>query len=447
MRYEFEVFISYAHEDGAFVRDLVRRLRAAGIEKTWLDEERMRGGDDVVGTLNTVAGTKARHALFVVSDAWLASDYADHELRVFRQNRQAGRRAVPILRFPRDEEKLKPGLGALASVEWLEDAPDPDARFWLVYCGLRDLEPGPRDTWHRRGLEAQGKAAAKSLPQAPSEVAARAVEQAARRSSQQVLTCDRDPQWGKLVTRAKDHRNEAIFVVGPQRQGHRFFLERILSCLPRDPLRRTCIVDWRPRPPQARGPARAALAAALECSADRLERTLRGILAHQNLVLVHLPVFEEARAEPLVYYYTRWIPELLDASLKSTDEDPVRVGSVKLIQAVRWPPVGGLELGLARLALPFGLTATRWGRRCLKVRATRSMLRTLRAAARPELPIVRLRELDPIPRKEVEEWAATLDLGPQQQDELVDYAFDGSGETDDVLRRLAEKLDPQGVDL
>src|SRR5690348_3304487 len=74
------VFVSYSHQDGAWVLDRpVPVLKAAGVEVA-VDAERFRVGGSVVGQMDAVQDA-AEKSLLVLLSAYLASDYCRHELR------------------------------------------------------------------------------------------------------------------------------------------------------------------------------------------------------------------------------------------------------------------------------------------------------------------------------------------------------------------------------
>jgi len=50
-----DVFISYSHSDSHFARQLVRRLRDAGVD-CFLDEERIQWGDKITDTVREALG-------------------------------------------------------------------------------------------------------------------------------------------------------------------------------------------------------------------------------------------------------------------------------------------------------------------------------------------------------------------------------------------------------
>lgn len=146
------VFISYSHqppENADFVRQLAAKLRAANFD-VWLDEERIAGAEDIEENI-FAAIAAADAALFVVNSRWLERDraYIRHEVSLVSQ--RVGARRVVVLRDPAEDKDLGPYFSTLKRLEWYPNDPQPDARFWEVYCGITGTPPGPRSDWEERG--------------------------------------------------------------------------------------------------------------------------------------------------------------------------------------------------------------------------------------------------------------------------------------------------------
>lgn len=91
------------------------------------------------------------HAIFLISKLWLSRRLSAFELGRFDRANRPQARLIPVFRLPKEQLKLPPQLVRLKGVTWLETDPDPDARFWEVYCGITDTAPGPQDAWGDRG--------------------------------------------------------------------------------------------------------------------------------------------------------------------------------------------------------------------------------------------------------------------------------------------------------
>ncbi|HXU32563.1 MAG TPA: toll/interleukin-1 receptor domain-containing protein [Thermoanaerobaculia bacterium] len=151
-----QIFISYSRqpsENAEFVRDLAGRLRVAGFT-VWLDVEQIPPGADVQAAA-TRAIEESEIGLFVITSRWFEREWTQHEVRLFGEGNQSARRLV-VLRETIDSRRLGrlgPYLSGLHRVIWLADEPQPDARFWEIYCGITGREPGPTDLRDQRGRE------------------------------------------------------------------------------------------------------------------------------------------------------------------------------------------------------------------------------------------------------------------------------------------------------
>ena len=441
MTFTFDVFVSYAHPDRDFAVDLAHQLGRAGLQ-VWFDEEQVPAGAPVQETLAR-AVSEARHAVFVITDAWLDRDWTEWELELFQADRQAGRIAIPLLRIPRDVKRLGPYLSKQNALDWPADDPQPQARLWQVLCGLRQEPAGPRDAWSERARQALGEGRNGPALQArtPAEREARTVL-AARQGAHVALTCDRSPQWGALTTCAATEGSQALFVTGAQGQGHEVFFERVAQCLPKDPRRRIRTVRWGPLTPASQGPFLAALAEALDCRQCRPEQlaaALRTQLADQNLVLLHRPVFEEEFADDaLALYYTRWLPELL-AHVEALDATPGSGsrGGLKLVQGIAWCRSSPLTSGAAWLLRRLGAGgSTGWAKNALEKGDALAALGRIRRQADPRLPIVLLDELQDLCREDVEQWSLLLPAA--ERGRIVDRVMHGARDSADILQRITE---------
>jgi hypothetical protein len=441
LTFAFDVFVSYAHRDHDFAADLVRQLDRLGF-RVWFDEERMEAGAPIQDTLVQALG-EARHALFVVTDAWLARDWTSWELEVFHQSQQSereGRIAIPILRLPRDVKRLGPYLSKPNAVDWPEGDPEPLARLWQILCGLRQEPLGPRESWSERARQALGGNGPALAARTPAEREARTVLAARQGCADAVLACDRAPQWGTLTAYAATPYSHALFVHGSQGQGHEVFFERVAQNLPKDPRRSIHTVKWGPLPPTARGPFFDALAGALDCRPGRLAATLRAQLADQNLVLLHRPVFEEEledEDEALALYYTRWLPELL-AEVNPVDTAP-RPGErwgLKLVQGIAWCRASPLQGGAAWLLRRLGAGGATWAKNALERGDALRAVERIRREADPRLPVVLLDELRDLRREDVEQWS--LLLAPGERGRIVDRVMHGARDSADILQRISE---------
>jgi hypothetical protein len=132
----FSCFISYSHEDESFCRQLVSRLRRAGI-KVWFADEDMKGGMKIVQQIYN-AIKKYDRLLIVLSDCSINSDWVSKEIKRARKREQKD--GVSVL-FPI----------RLCSMETIND--------WELMDGSEDLASEVREyylidfsSWTDQGL-------------------------------------------------------------------------------------------------------------------------------------------------------------------------------------------------------------------------------------------------------------------------------------------------------
>jgi TIR domain len=92
----YDLFVSYAHEDGAAVERIVRQLEAAGL-RVFRDVECIAPGESIADRIHE-ALSGAAGAVVVVSHAYLASVWAGRELDALLARRRSGGLALyPVL--------------------------------------------------------------------------------------------------------------------------------------------------------------------------------------------------------------------------------------------------------------------------------------------------------------------------------------------------------------
>lgn len=431
MSWEFDVFVSYSRRDEAFVDSLVEMLRQANL-KYWLDREQMPGGTDINDSL--IRGLKvSRHVIAVVTENWLARDYTTWEVAAAQEALKGERTLVPLALQSFDAERLGPFLHRRNVLLWLANDPDPDARFWEVYCALRQEGPGRKEEWSAKGRAVRSAQAGTTrpgsvlLPATPAEEEWKATQSARRGEARIIYSCDREKQWHPLEAHARQPGHGALFVTGARGEGHDFFLDAVEECYPETPRRWIRKVAWRQHlPPRDKEEFLRTLGASLPCraaSAADPGEALRAWLRDRNLVLVHRPVLPaRLRDEALISYYTRWLPELLP-------EPGTGSGVLKVIQGIDWasPPQG-----LGRLTALF---------RPHESQEVDEALKAIRGQAAKGLPVFLLPQLEPITREQLETFIETL---PQEDrrdhEELLDYCLDGAAHSSDILQRIIRRL-------
>jgi hypothetical protein len=388
-----QVFISYAHTDAdaPLALRIAERLRAAGLT-AWLDRASISPSAHTREAIERAA-RESNHAVFLVSRSWLVRDWTEWELGLFEHRDPATVRRVPVLRRPRRELRLPPGLYRHAGFEWLEDDPDEDARFWELYCALLGREPGLPQHW-----SAEGRALTPGVdpppPPPPPE------------SERPSLKCDRARQWTATDTLASSGGNELILVPGAAGQDHDHFMQRIEGHFRPDPPRAIVPVAWRGQGrPRSEGDFRESLAAILRVPPLYLEAELAGRLARENLVLLHPCIRFRFVDSPLVRYYSTWWPEWLKAAGAA--------GNVKCVQPIEWPPYSFPKM------LHRWLSAEAAARGTEKPDALGLIRRVLDASA-PLLRAIRLAELKDVTRQDLTEFCDLQGLTPPQREWLLD---------------------------
>lgn len=89
-----KVFISHAHQDDAFARQLAEGLKSVGIE-VWVDDLALRVGDNLIEKINEGL-SKCDHLIVIMSKAYFESSWTRHEFSAFAAREMAGK-TNPIL--------------------------------------------------------------------------------------------------------------------------------------------------------------------------------------------------------------------------------------------------------------------------------------------------------------------------------------------------------------
>jgi hypothetical protein len=404
--WKFDVFVSYSRRDSAFVERLVGMLRQAGLE-VWLDVEQVPGGAEIQETVLR-ALEAARSVIAVVSEHWLGSDYATWEIATARAALRDDRFLVPLALQEFDAGRLGPFLHRRNVLVWPPNDPDPDARFWEVFCALHGQGAGPRAEWSARGREKRRSAreGGGSVLSAGTEAerARRDANRARWGPARAALRFDRTPQWKEIEDHAGLPWHEALIVQGEDHESPELFLEAVQQYFPETPPRRIVPILWNHnRPPQTKTAFFTEIARAFGVLGANLPYALGNELREQNLVLVHRPQLAASlRNRALVKYYTEHLPALL-SRLQSG-------GCIKLVQGIAWS-----------------------GDRLAERHATEAWLRGIRRNQR--LPIVLLEPLRPITEQDVDTWSWTL---PPHEDRnsVVKKILDGAGNSAEILSRI-----------
>ena len=107
--YEYDLAMSYAGEDRAYVEDVVRRVQASGARVFYDQDELARmWGENLVDFLQSIYARKARYAILFVSRDYIAKKWTNHE-RQAAQDRALQQASPYVLPVKLDSSEL-PGL-------------------------------------------------------------------------------------------------------------------------------------------------------------------------------------------------------------------------------------------------------------------------------------------------------------------------------------------------
>jgi hypothetical protein len=151
------VFVSYCPEpveNARFARWLAEGLRRVGFE-VCLHEWR-KAGDSQPEIVLPEGSSGARHALIIVTKHWLEGPWPQPEIRLLPAQPSGSHRRIAVHRDRVDERLLAARLPGLDSVEWFPDDPEPEARFWEIYCALTRTPTGDRCDWASNGQNLLG---------------------------------------------------------------------------------------------------------------------------------------------------------------------------------------------------------------------------------------------------------------------------------------------------
>jgi tetratricopeptide (TPR) repeat protein/predicted nucleic acid-binding protein len=134
----FEVFISYGHEDAAWVRTLAENLERAGV-RTFFDEWEIGPGDVLVHRLEAGLRT-SRNGILVISPASVGRPWVQQEYAVMVDQAVAGtQRLIPVLL---GEVELPPFAATRGWVDFRgADGPEYQRRFGELVAALKGKRP------------------------------------------------------------------------------------------------------------------------------------------------------------------------------------------------------------------------------------------------------------------------------------------------------------------
>lgn len=245
------------------------------------------------------------------------------------------------------------------------------------------------------------------------------------------LDCDRSEQWATLLQNSPMRGSLIYLLPGDEGQGHRFFLLRLCTGLPKEHPHRVLLLHLGPRRGRYDGDYRTLLADALGCEGPDLVPRLRQVLATQTLYLLHDPQREVHFDRDLCQLFTHGLPHLLK------DIGPTRFG-LKVLQPLTYAPAGRLLRSLARL-LPYlrAAEAQRVLARCRALAADHSR----GDATRAPLPIYLLDELTQIKDDHVFKFLDGVDFRGDRR-AFLKAVMSGAETSEQIIERLLQQLPP-----
>jgi hypothetical protein len=382
-----KVFISYSHNDAdtPLARYLAARFRAIGID-VWQDESSQAAGESLQANIEK-AISDSDHAIFLVSKLWLASRWSQVEVDRFDRRDRALVRRIPVFRLPRERLLLPMQIIDLKGITWPEDEPQPEARFWEVYCAIVAKDPGPVDQWAAES----GKLTQAAIPSPIVRPAGPSIES---------LRCNRGQQWNRVTDIEPEQSHDVLIVPGESGQAHDHFSRRIRELLTPMPPRSIVSVHWRKRP-SSRDEFFAALADDFAVTSEWLKHAMAERMSESNLVLLHPCLRARYVDAPLISYYTEWLPALLD-------EVKPRM-SLKSVQPVEWPAGEG-TVAAALTWLRLKRPAVDEGRPDAE-----QFIDRIESATGPGLRAIRLQELSNITQADLDEFCQIEKLTATQK--------------------------------
>jgi hypothetical protein len=146
-----KAFISYSHHDG----DRAARVRDALGAIGWsafLDSETLPPGTAWRKTLRTEL-ISSDLLIIVLTKAWVDSDFSiaelDNYVKESRRTSKESRSVIP-LEFERATDYLIPQLDKHQIVQKAAELSDHALR-WVLFCGINNKPPGPREHWAANG--------------------------------------------------------------------------------------------------------------------------------------------------------------------------------------------------------------------------------------------------------------------------------------------------------
>jgi hypothetical protein len=399
--YAYDVFLSCASEDLVTARKLRADLGQAGV-RAWLYEEENAPGVDVRESLSQ-AIHDSRHAVLLLSKAWVTKDTTEWEFAVISQINDPTRHVVPIARerIAASDLPFKLIRPNRTLCDWTTESCY--VLLWLVLCGITAGPPGPKEDWEARGRE--------SLARGNTTLSKSTISSEALATVNPALRIDRRVQWENVRDQMASRTSQIWLIWGDRRQAQQSFLDRVRRLLPVKPARSIFTVQWGDRIPASRPEFEEALARSIGVASDRLIDGLKGRVVDSDLFLIHEPQFDcWLSSEALLAYYTLWLPELLD----QVDPNPSaidRTGNIRAVQALGWSRPGSFRL--LPTSLRFLGVSNLWTAREAESLEARRFVDKLRKQASHRLPVVLFDQLRDLTLGDIKNW--TLEIRQESE--------------------------------
>jgi len=153
--FSFDVFVSYAHTDIEFARQMVNWIRLSGF-RVWFDEEQLVPGSRFRAGLQQGL-RESQHLVTILTSSYTRRPWTQRELDLFDLTAEhTDRRILAITIGQADLGPLDQVLLVHQRIPWQRTDFEGNG-FWLLYCGLTNQRPGPRSEWETKGQQLIGK--------------------------------------------------------------------------------------------------------------------------------------------------------------------------------------------------------------------------------------------------------------------------------------------------
>jgi len=146
--FAYDVFLSHSTKDKPAVREVARRLKAAGL-RVWLDEWEIKPGDPITSRISDGL-EQSRILLFFMSENAFSSEWAalERDTALFRSPQNADRRFIP-LRL--DDAPIKLIISNYAYIDWRQKSEEEFAKL-LEVCRTSSVPTTLANESHQKSI-------------------------------------------------------------------------------------------------------------------------------------------------------------------------------------------------------------------------------------------------------------------------------------------------------